>query len=187
MALKYNKHLRAGWHNYNGGIYFVTFCTRDKKHQFGQVADGVMFLNNKGLIVEECINSLPMHYPDVEVHNHIVMPNHIHLLLQIVPSGMEGHPRGHSNYGAVHAPEHDGVDIPFDLRCHFNSRLAVVVGGLKGAASRRIRCFDGAFGWQSRYHDHLVRNQHSYDNITAYISENPLRWNKDTFNSGPGD
>lgn len=178
--ITFRKHPRAKWHEYNHGIYFVTFCTENKRHCFGKVIDCVMILNDKGRIVEECINSLPLHYPDVEVHNHIVMPNHIHLLLQIVPSGVEGH----SNYGAIHAPQHDEdyYEIPFDLRCHFNSRLAMIVCGLKSAATKRIRSFDVSFGWQSRYHDHVVRDQHSYDNITTYISENPMRWDTDTFN-----
>lgn len=51
---------RASWHDYNEGIYFVTICTAGRRHIFGQVIDGKMVLN------------------------HIVMPNHIHILMQIV-------------------------------------------------------------------------------------------------------
>lgn len=30
---------RAKWHNYNGGIYFVTICSAEKRHIFGQIIE----------------------------------------------------------------------------------------------------------------------------------------------------
>lgn len=181
--VEFRSYPRAKWHQYCAGIYFVTCCTWNKKHQFGEVVDGMMILNVKGRIVAESITTLSVHYPDLEVHNHIVMPNHIHLLLQIVPSG-SGHRvvRPYCNFGAVHASLHDDADIPFELRSHFNSRLSVIIGGLKSGTSRRIHSFDRNFKWQRSFHDHLVRNQRSYNNITTYITENPQRWDADTFN-----
>jgi REP element-mobilizing transposase RayT len=35
--------------------------------------------------------------------------------------------------------------------------------------------------WQNNYHDHIVRNQESFDKIYNYIENNPLMWRKDTF------
>ena len=28
---------RANWHDYNGGIYFVTICTKNREHYFGEI------------------------------------------------------------------------------------------------------------------------------------------------------
>ena len=28
---------RANWHNYNGGVYFVTICTKNREHYFGEI------------------------------------------------------------------------------------------------------------------------------------------------------
>ena len=34
------KYPRADFHDYNGGMYFVTVCTHDKCHYFGKIDDG---------------------------------------------------------------------------------------------------------------------------------------------------
>ena len=34
---QYSKNIRAQWHNYNGGLYFVTFCTKNREHYFGEI------------------------------------------------------------------------------------------------------------------------------------------------------
>ena len=39
---------RATWHEYNGGMYFVTVCTQNKEHYFGEIQDGVMHLTEIG-------------------------------------------------------------------------------------------------------------------------------------------
>ena len=74
---------RADWHDYNGGIYFITICTAGKKHIFGHIADGKMCLSPLGDIVTSCIIDIPAHHSGVELYNHIVMPNHIHMVIAI--------------------------------------------------------------------------------------------------------
>ena len=41
--------------------------------------------------------------------------------------------------------------------------------------------FDADFGWQSRYHEHIIRNDESYQRICQYIINNPSNWHEDTF------
>lgn len=38
------------------------------------------------------------------------------------------------------------------------------------------------FARQPRYHDHIIRNQQSYDQIKHYIQTNPQNRESDTFN-----
>ncbi len=40
---------------------------------------------------------------------------------------------------------------------------------------------DADFGWQSRYHEHIIRNDESYQRISHYITNNPSNWHKDKF------
>ena len=42
---------RAQWHNYDGGEYFVTICTRDREHYFGEIAGGKMHLSEMGWLL----------------------------------------------------------------------------------------------------------------------------------------
>lgn len=64
-------------------IYFVTICTHDKIHQFGKIQDEKMNLNEFGTIADHQICWLKSHYSYVELHNFVVMPNHVHLLIGI--------------------------------------------------------------------------------------------------------
>lgn len=70
--------------NYDYGSpwgYFVTICTKWRQYYFGEIVDGIMTLNNIGTIIDQYILSIPNHFPHVEVHDHVVMPNHVHILL----------------------------------------------------------------------------------------------------------
>ncbi|MDR3218324.1 MAG: hypothetical protein LBU22_04980 [Dysgonamonadaceae bacterium] len=35
--------------------------------------------------------------------------------------------------------------------------------------------------WQRNYYDHIIRNDQSYQNISDYISNNPMKWMDDKF------
>jgi putative transposase len=35
--------------------------------------------------------------------------------------------------------------------------------------------------WQRNYYEHIIRNEHSYDNISGYIIDNPAQWASDKF------
>ena len=74
---------RAEWHDYNSGIYFVTICSKDKQHIFGRIENGIMIMSDIGKIINECLTSIPNHHKDVELWNHVVMPNHIHIVLVV--------------------------------------------------------------------------------------------------------
>jgi REP element-mobilizing transposase RayT len=67
------------------GAYFVTICTQYRRCLFGKVQDEpdepVMHMNETGLTVERIIQTIPLHYPTVELSGYCVMPNHVHLLL----------------------------------------------------------------------------------------------------------
>ncbi|GAB6121997.1 hypothetical protein [Dysgonomonas termitidis] len=45
-----------------GGLYFVTICTKDKVCLFGNIVDGEMILNDAGKIARECWLAIPEHY-----------------------------------------------------------------------------------------------------------------------------
>ena len=64
-------------------IYFVTSCCQNRIHHFGEVINGEMKLNQYGHIAHNQILWLETQYPYVELHNFVVMPNHIHLLFEI--------------------------------------------------------------------------------------------------------
>ena len=74
---------RAVWHDYNGGAYFVTICTKDMAHFFGEIVDGEMCLTEIGRCADECVRKMETLHNDIYVPLYVVMPNHIHLILLI--------------------------------------------------------------------------------------------------------
>ena len=53
-----------------------------------QLVDGCPVLSEAGTIVENCIREIPQHYPCVRVEQYNVMPNHVHIILQIEEGNM---------------------------------------------------------------------------------------------------
>lgn len=194
---------RANWHDYNGGIYFVTICTRDKRHLFGYIKGRSMILTEAGKIAERCTLDIAHHYTDVELVNHVIMPNHIHMVISVgaQPVGTRYIASAQSKQavgrkmGCLRQPRHGEPCEDF----HHNSSLAVVEGTFKAAVTRamRTRCIASLQQrqqqqqqqqreqmqpvWQSRYHEHVIRNQQAFENIMNYIDTNIERWQQDCF------
>ena len=74
---------RAAWHDYKGGSYFVTICTQDRDPYFGRIIDGQIIYSDLGLSANNCLQQIPSHFPDAEIPEWIVMPNHIHAIIII--------------------------------------------------------------------------------------------------------
>jgi REP element-mobilizing transposase RayT len=63
--------------------YFVTICTKDREHYFGEIENGEMILNALGKQTRVCRNQISHFHPHCDVHDFICMPNHIHGILVI--------------------------------------------------------------------------------------------------------
>lgn len=176
---------RAYWHDYNGGIYFVTICTHQKQHVFGDISNGHINYSIIGKIVLKCLHSIPKHNKDVELWNYIIMPNHIHMVLAVGAQYFAPATDAAPNTGCLKPPSH-GEPCADN---HFNSRLAVIVRSFKAACSITINRQRRAQNiaplpavWQRNYHEHIIRNQKAYENIMSYIDNNVATWNDDCFN-----
>ena len=75
------KRLRLENYDYGtNGFYFITICTKDKKNIFGSInfdKEAKVLLSNKGLVVKKYIENIP------EMKIYIIMPNHIHMILEL--------------------------------------------------------------------------------------------------------
>ena len=75
---------RANWHNYNGGVYFVTICTKNREHYFGEICPGPqMQLSPIGQYVYEQFINVKTHYPYAKIPLFVIMPDHIHAIVTI--------------------------------------------------------------------------------------------------------
>ena len=166
---------RADWLDYEGGFYFITICTTGMKHFFGKVVDGKMELSDVGRIVDYELANPSLHHPDIKITDYVVMPNHIHAIVRCdAPDPAEiSNPGGLRTVNPAQRPV---ADEPRHV-----TRLCRYVGSMKSAVTRAARKINPAFGWQTRYHDHYIRGSHDFDNIRAYIANNPEKWEEDRF------
>ena len=74
---------RAWWHDYDGGAYFITICTENREHYFGEIEDGKMVLSEIGEYTSQCIEQITQHNPYAEIPMYVIMPNHLHLIVFI--------------------------------------------------------------------------------------------------------
>lgn len=92
MEFPTRKPNRIKGYDYNqNGAYFITICTNEKKNLFWKYAwahierpeDVPNNYSEYGKIVDNAINQIQNHYPDIEVDKYVIMPNHIHLILML--------------------------------------------------------------------------------------------------------
>ena len=135
--------------------YFITICTVKKRNflwtDVGAVIDRPedVPLTDLGMIVRQKICQISACYPAITVDRYVIMPNHVHLLLQI-----------HSDAGGrpMAAPT-----------------ISNVMNQLKGAVSKQA----GWSVWQKGFYDHVIRGEQDYLDVWNYIDGNPGKWTED--------
>ena len=56
------------------------------------------------------------------------------------------------------------------------------MGAYKTTTSKQIHLNGNkTFAWQRSFHDHIIRDEKSFNRISNYISDNPLKWDLDQF------
>ena len=139
------------------GAYFITICTHNKQKLFWENVGASIARPEKpqlsfyGNVVQEAILNIPKIYPTISVDNYVVMPNHIHLLLQI--------------------------HIDDRGRAMLAPTISKVVQQMKGYITKQL----GVSVWQKLFHDHVVRGEKDYLEIWNYIEGNPSKWEEDCF------
>lgn len=80
------KNIRLKYYNYTKeGMYFITMCIKDRVELLGKVNSfNHMELSEEGEIVRQAINELKQVYKNIEIDEYVIMPNHIHLIIEII-------------------------------------------------------------------------------------------------------
>jgi len=76
-----------GYNYASPGSYFVTVCTHQRKLLFGEVIAGQMHRNALGDIVHAEWYATERVRPEVRLDAFVVMPNHLHGILEIIEVG----------------------------------------------------------------------------------------------------
>ena len=141
----------------SAGSYFITICSKDRKPIFSTiVGDGDLdvpkvCLYRYGEIIESNLEYMNKIYENIEIDNYVIMPNHIHILMNVCVSGMS------------RSPSPTNEVIPSFVRT------------LKRFVNKEV----GENIFQRSYNDHIIRNERDYYARWQYINNNPIRWELD--------
>jgi len=217
------KSARATWHDYGDGAYFITVCTKNHEHFFGEITavpnvetrhatslprtprvlqTPTMQLSPIGQFLTEKIQNVPNHCPYAEIPLFVIMPNHWHAIVFIDSNKIPyirrnatslQQPTHHQHQPTVppvetwHAaslPQQPQINKQMQIIANMQPWLSVTTGGIKSAVTKfanENNIID--FAWQTRFHDHIIRDQKEMNRIANYIENNPATWNSDCFNS----
>ena len=138
----------------------MTICTKDRQHLFWNVGAITNRLPNKpqlshiGLIAEKLVKQISLIYPNILIEKFTIMPNHVHILIQIFNTD-------DTQCGRL-------IDAP---------TISRIIQQYKRAVTKEA----GIPVWQKSFYEHIVRNDQEYQQIWRYIDENPLKWLQDCY------
>ncbi len=184
------------------GAYFVTISTQHKECLFGEIRDGEMVLNEAGRMIEKLWIGLENRFQNFELGAFVVMPNHFHAIVVIenddnllsisknVGVPLVGTQNGTVNNLSSALGQAQGT-APTNNQ---NKKTTVgdIIGAFKSLTTheyiRNVKLgqfpgFDRRV-WQRNYHEHIIRNEGSYEKIHDYILHNVERWGDDKFFMG---
>ena len=177
------KHWDYSW----AGMYFITICTQNRLHYFGEINNGNMQLSEIGKMVEhEWLKTFDLRQ-DMNLYQgeFVVMPNHFHAIIGIGENEyntQRGTQRRDAMLGVPTNETNETNETKIQNQFGPQSKnLASIIRGFKSSVTMAARKINPNFQWQSRFHDHLIRNDESFQKISNYIIKNPANWREDNF------
>jgi len=202
--IHHRRSIRLKGYDYSkAGLYFITICVKDRKCMFGKIAVGAGFtpapaqmeLNNFGIVAHNQWEKLTERFSNFELDVFQIMPNHMHaiILLNDAPP-MVGAGFTPTQYNDDIPAQNDNYATGSIVRTRAIARVApTTVGDIVGAYKSLVanECLEqfklnrpnemmGKL-WQRNFHEHIIRDEQSYQRIADYIINNPAKWTDDKF------
>lgn len=206
MTKHHRRSIRLKDYDYaRAGYYFVTICTQNREHLFAEIIDGEMILNDAGKMVKRLWYEIPHDFSNINLHEFIIMPNHIHGIIEIIDIHKRNNnicPVGVPLVGTQYADSQNGLEKDNDVNFHHEGDRHVLQKGNHKGLPLRVGDIVGVFKskttneyinmvkkgllssfhkriWQRNYYEHIIRDDAGYERVATYILNNPLTWDDD--------
>jgi len=182
LDIHHRRSIRLETYDYStSGFYYVTVCTQDKRHLLGYIEEGKMYLSSSGEMVLKWVDELEKKYPDIAIPSFVIMPNHIHMIVEKENVDLEMRLVRNEHYRET--GEHDSEDtgtVLFRVMQWFKTMSTnEYFRGVNAGKWERVR---GKL-WQRNYWEHVVRSYESLYHLDLYIRCNTVNWVKDKYYS----
>lgn len=176
----HRRSIRLQGYDYSkAGYYFITLVCYNRKKFFGKIVrdsfqQNHMKLSSTGLTARSCWLEIPLHYPNVKLHEFIIMPDHMHGILEI---------------------EVRDDTVCTEIKIRKVNKFQKIIPGSIGSILRgykigvtkwfRDKCMkenwvmierEEIVLWQRNYYEHIIRNEQEYLALSKYIKNNPKNW-----------
>ncbi|HCE57648.1 MAG TPA: hypothetical protein DER09_07495 [Prolixibacteraceae bacterium] len=191
------------------GFYFLTLCVQDRLNLFGNFFETDLELNDAGKMVERWFFEMQNKYPGIRCHEMVVMPNHFHCIVEILP---DFNTTGKNATGTdAHATDTDAAVTDAHVGAPLRGRpdIAPAPESTKNAYGPDNKKYNATIGdmmdwfktmttneyirgvknhgwqrfngklWQRNYWEHIIRDEAELARIANYIITNPDNWDKD--------
>ena len=172
------------WDYGSNGAYFITICTQNREHFFGDFMDSEFITSEIGTLAEKYWMEIPQHFPYIELGNFVVMPNHVHGILIIdknVKTLQCNVSENESPVETLHCNVSTNKNEQMANISPKSGTISTILRSYKSVVTKNARFIHAEFGWQPRFHDHIIRNAPEWERIQTYIENNPMNWKEDKF------
>jgi putative transposase len=166
------KNTRLKGYNYNQpNLYFITICEKHRRNLFSNIITNDnrsveayetspvrINLTPIGIMIEQIINDLENIFAGVKIHEYVVMPNHVHFILELTKE-----------------------KLVYKLS-NKSATFKQIIGTLKSKSKTFCTKQNLDFEWQQNYYEDIIRTEKDLIFIQNYINNNPLSWDFDSLN-----
>jgi REP element-mobilizing transposase RayT len=206
-----NHHRRSirldGYDYSQPGIYFITLCTYNRECLFGEILNGEMRLNEFGKMTQQCWLEIPNHFPQTQLDEYIIMPDHIHGIIilndfvgvqnvgaknvgtknvgakNVGAKNVGAKNVGAKNFSPLPIPTPMPIPTPEQYITPFRSpskTIGSIIRGFKIGVTKWFRQNTDIYVvWQRNFYEHIIRNEVELNRIRQYIIDNPKKWKTD--------
>ncbi|MFZ2537846.1 MAG: transposase [Oscillospiraceae bacterium] len=176
--IHHRQSIRLKNYNYSkNGFYYVTICTENREHLFGEIIDGKIKLNTAGEMIEQIYLGLKQEIYDIQLDKYVLMPNHFHGIIIVGADSISAHNENGTNSNRADIESAPTTTLATIIQSFKRSTTIKYIDGVKKGAyppfNKRI--------WQRNYYDHIIRNEQDYQRIWEYIDKNQLKWHDDCY------
>ena len=162
-----------GWDYASVGYYFVTICTKWRHPWFGEINEGRIEMSGVGRIVMLSWTQIPQHFPNVQLDEFVVMPDHVHGIV-VIDNGQSV-----ETLQCNVSTGRTTTNVRMSKISPKSRSLSTIVRSFKSTCAYAIHKIYSQkdFAWQSRYYDRIIRNDDELNTIRQYIRNNPKHEN----------
>jgi putative transposase len=164
----------VNWNYSSPGYYHLIICCWRHNRFLGKIENGNITLSIKGKVVKKEIEKTFAIRKNILLEECVIMPNHVHLLIKVLPDEMV-----ETHRVRLIGKNDEQLDLARDKSVQIIPNMVKMFKASVSSVCKKQKLF---FGWQARYYDEIIKDKNHYWAVKNYIKNNVRNWDKDEYN-----